>query len=367
MNVWLGIRQSHLISPSHSKLAQASTVLVTGIPKHLMDEREIEKLFSHLPGGVRRVWLTRDLKDMPDLWERRIKACQVLENAQVELLKLAGKRHLGLEEKVRSLNKKGKPIPEWINDPANPAPADGLLSLADQLVPRKKRPTRRVKPEWLPVPLGIGKKVDSIDWAREEIAATTKLLTEARQKLADDAESPGHATDTYPPLASAFIQFNQQIAAHMARQCVTYNEPYQMNRRFIEQSPSNVIWRNMSLNEYKINIMTIVSWLVFVGVIIAWSPISTFIAGMSNLTDLTGRFKWLSWIEGDGKSKKILQGIVTGVLPPALQVLLIATILPLFLRFLSMTQGSVSKTEIELDLMRRYFIFLIIVSAMCAA
>lgn len=59
MKHWLKIRQRYLISPSHSRLAQASTVLITSIPKSYMDEKEIEKLFSYLPGGVKRVWLNR--------------------------------------------------------------------------------------------------------------------------------------------------------------------------------------------------------------------------------------------------------------------------------------------------------------------
>lgn len=59
MKHWLVIRQRHLINPSHSRLAQANTVLVTGIPKHLLSEEKLAQLFSHLPGGVKRIWLNR--------------------------------------------------------------------------------------------------------------------------------------------------------------------------------------------------------------------------------------------------------------------------------------------------------------------
>jgi len=59
MNNWLLVRQKHLIKPSHSKLPQANTVLVTGIPKVFMDEEKLEQLFAHLPGGVKRIWLSR--------------------------------------------------------------------------------------------------------------------------------------------------------------------------------------------------------------------------------------------------------------------------------------------------------------------
>lgn len=58
---WLVVRQKHLINPAHSKLPQANTVLVTGIPKSFMDEEKLEQLFSHLPGGVKRIWLSRHI------------------------------------------------------------------------------------------------------------------------------------------------------------------------------------------------------------------------------------------------------------------------------------------------------------------
>lgn len=59
MEHWLITRQRHLISPSHARLPQASTVLITGIPKEYMDEKELEGLFTNLPGGVKRIWLAR--------------------------------------------------------------------------------------------------------------------------------------------------------------------------------------------------------------------------------------------------------------------------------------------------------------------
>ena len=59
MQNWLVVRQQFLVSKHHSRQPQASTVLITGIPKEYMDERRLEQLFSSLPGGVRRIWLAR--------------------------------------------------------------------------------------------------------------------------------------------------------------------------------------------------------------------------------------------------------------------------------------------------------------------
>jgi len=175
---------------------------------------------------------------MPGLWERRSKAAAQLESAQVKLIKLAREHAVEVEKKAAKLQAKGKEVPESLRGPANPQlleRKDGeesyaqSLSLADQLVPRSKRPTKRVKPSWSPIPLGflgIGQKVDLIEWAQNEIKEVEPQLREAREQLRRDTETEGIGQETYPPLHAAFIHFNQQIAAHMAAQCLTHNQPY---------------------------------------------------------------------------------------------------------------------------------------------
>jgi hypothetical protein len=362
---WLEIRQQYLVSPSHSKLAQASTILVTGIPEHLMEERALAKLFSHLPGGVRRIWLVRNLKDMPDVYDRREEAVKVLEQAQVELIKKARMRKNKLAREAKKATKKGRPIPEHCSQPANPPNEDGTpLSLADELVPRKERPLHRLKPKWAPFGLGffgIGQKVDAIEWAQKEIVESTAILAEEREKLAKDIDTPGFSNENYPARSSAFIHFNQQIAAHMAQQCLTYQQPFRMNYRFIEQSPENVIWGNMRLNAYEINVRRAISYAITGGLIFAWAPLTALVGGLANVVTLVEKWKWLSWLIGDSFGKQLLQGIFTGIIPPVLLALL-TMVFPIVLRLLSTFQGTVSKTEVELDVMNRYFIFLVIVS-----
>jgi len=55
------VRQQYLISKDHSSSAQASTILVTGVPRRYLNEHALEKLYSRLPGGVRKVWLNRSV------------------------------------------------------------------------------------------------------------------------------------------------------------------------------------------------------------------------------------------------------------------------------------------------------------------
>lgn len=52
-------RQKWLIKPENASSPMRSTVLITGVPQDYLTESALTKLFSHLPGGVRKVWLNR--------------------------------------------------------------------------------------------------------------------------------------------------------------------------------------------------------------------------------------------------------------------------------------------------------------------
>jgi hypothetical protein len=248
MDKWVTIRQRHLVDPEHSRLAQANTVLITGIDKNYLDEDRLIQLFSHLPGGVRKVWLNRNLKEMPGLHSARVNATKKLENAQVQLIKTARKIKANRQNKMEKLEKKGKPIPPTLREPinaeitdektevspsakvlreiaGNDAPPMDLVE-ADKLVPRNRRPTHRLPGKRLPFALPwTGEEVDTIDWARKEIVRTGIALERSRQVLAEDIVREGIGQETYPPLNSAFLLFNQQIGAHMANQILLHNQP----------------------------------------------------------------------------------------------------------------------------------------------
>lgn len=145
--------------------------------------------------------------------------------------------------------------------------------------------------------------MDSINWAREEIATCTQLLEEGREKLCDDDEEQGpslpnltsavddeleiSAVDEdeegnprlikestsvkkaasvtgvaegagsgaregkgkvagsggkdggYPPMNSAFVTFEKQVSAHLAVQVLAHHEPYRMSWVFF---PSFFFW-----------------------------------------------------------------------------------------------------------------------------
>ncbi|KIP07239.1 hypothetical protein PHLGIDRAFT_30114 [Phlebiopsis gigantea 11061_1 CR5-6] len=380
---FINTRQRWLMSPEYSQSARASTVLIRGVPQRYLTERALTKLYETLPGGVAKVWLNRDLKDMPDLYERRLKACAKLESAETSLLNTATKlRNKKLKAEAKAL-KKGKVSPSNGDDRplTDPSIADAdterNISLAEQLVPTAKRPTHRLPAGFLPFSLPlIGKKVDSIEWARAEIVETATALKERRRILARDVAvasaesglpptetnnphpdalkpSPEAHNQTYPPMNSAFIRFNRQIAAHLAQQALTHHSPYRIADRQLGIDPEDVIWENLNLNPYEARIRMAISWGITLGLIILWAFPVAFVGAVSNIKSLSNTYKWLHWLNSLGPT---VIGIISGILPPvALAILMM--MLPIVLRLLSRFEGTPTRTGIELSLMTRYFLF----------
>ncbi|SCO54602.1 related to PHM7-similarity to A.thaliana hyp1 protein [Fusarium fujikuroi] len=64
MRVYVTTRQTFLTSKAHRSEVAASTVLVRSIPEKWLREELLSDVFSIFPGGVRRVWLNRDLSSV---------------------------------------------------------------------------------------------------------------------------------------------------------------------------------------------------------------------------------------------------------------------------------------------------------------
>ncbi|KAH7922752.1 DUF221-domain-containing protein [Leucogyrophana mollusca] len=368
MRHFITVRQLHLIDPAHSKSTQANTVLVTGIPAKFLSEQALRQLYSHLPGGVKKVWLNRELKELPDLYDRRLSASNKLESAETSLLSTAAKLRA---EQLKKAAKGGKTTDSATDQRLVEGDAERELSLAERLVPRDQRPSHRLPAGFMPFSLPlIGTKVDTIEWCRNEIAMTTKLLNEGRDKISNESPLPvpddfngdgkvdkkDRPQQTYPPLNSAFVTFNQQIAAHMAAQALTHHEPYRMYDKFVEVAPEDVIWGNLGLNPYEKRVRMAISYAITAALIIFWAIPVAFVGIISNIEGLCVREKWLAWL---CKIPSPVLGIIQGILPPVLLAVLML-LLPIVLRLLGRFEGIPTKSGLELSLMTRYFIFQVI-------
>ncbi|KAK0531912.1 phosphate metabolism protein 7 [Tilletia horrida] len=322
------LRQKFLTSPKTIAQHQSRTILVTGIPNELLSERKLTQLYSHLPGGVVKVWLHRDVKELPDLVDERTKACNRLEAAETTVIKKAYKK----------VNK--KKVPEGgLED------AEAAQDPINKYLIKKERPTHKLGK----VPC-MGEKVDSIEWCREEIARLNKLIGEKRAAIATDYKE-------YPPLNAAFILFKTQVAAHLAVNAQAHHEPYRMNERYMGAHPADVVWSNLNMNPYDKKIRTVIGWAITIGLVVFWVIPVGFVGVISNIKGLSEKVPFLSFLNLD--ALKVPVGIFQGILPTVM-IAVLNMLLPIFLRLLARLSGVPTKTGIELSLMTRFFLFQII-------
>ncbi|EGE00926.1 hypothetical protein TESG_08214, partial [Trichophyton tonsurans CBS 112818] len=92
--------------------------------------------------------------------------------------------------------------------------------------------------------------------------------------------------EKFPLVNSAFVQFNQQCAAHMACQSVSHHIPKQMTPRIVEVFPDDIIWDNMSISWWG-RYIRVCGVVVAVGVIIiGWTFPVAFTGFISQLSYL---------------------------------------------------------------------------------
>ncbi|PPQ71906.1 hypothetical protein CVT26_007201 [Gymnopilus dilepis] len=406
MRHFLITRQQHLIERSHSKSVQANTILITGIPRKYLTQDALFRLFNELPGGVKKIWINRDLKEIPDIYDRRLAACSKLEAGETKLLRTAVKLRL---KALKEHNKAAKKSNASSTESTSP------IAQAEIEVPESERPTHKLGF------LGLfGEKVDTINWARKEIEECNRLLDEKRAKIRQDDErgSPeptglddavlddaaldaegnhrpskeakfrpqdvgqqavgavkgtvsdmakgaeaikervvgSSAEGEYPPMNSAFITFNKQISAHLAVQVLAHHEPYRMSNRYIEVSPDDVIWSNLNMNPYEQKVRIAISWAATAALIIFWAIPVAFVGVVSNIHTVCATAKFLAWI---CKLPAPVVGIISGILPPVLLAVLMM-LLPIVLRLLARFEGIPKYTGLELSLMNRFFIFQVV-------
>lgn len=199
--------------------------------------------------------------------------------------------------------------------------------------------------QWMfPIPF-VGQQVDTIYWCRKELA---RLNVE----IEDDQANP----DRFPLMNSAFIQFNHQVAAHMACQSVSHHLPKQMAPRLVEIDPNDVIWDNMSLPWWQDYVRTAVVVSIVVGMIALWAIPIAFTSALSQLTTLAESYSWLRWVlDLPSWFRSFLQGVL-----PIVLLALLMFLLPVILRALCRFQGMKSGMLVELSVQKYYFFFIFV-------
>jgi calcium permeable stress-gated cation channel len=188
-------------------------------------------------------------------------------------------------------------------------------------------------------------QVDTINWARLR-------LKDLNVEVRNEQRNP----DAYPESNSAFIQFNTQLAAHMACQCVTSHKPMFLTPRFLETAPEDVVWGNMQLSWWQRLLRVYVINTLLFGLIIFYAIPTAFVGSISNITYLTNELPFLNFIYDLPDQ---LLGVITGLLP-AVMLAVWLSLIPFILRLACSFQGYPTRTLIELAVQNLYFVFLVV-------
>ncbi|KAL4931683.1 putative DUF221 domain protein [Aspergillus undulatus] len=325
---YINLRQVYSLSRAYATRLSSRTVLFTAVPDEYLNVAKIRAIFG--ANKVKNVWLTTDTGELAEKVDDRHAAAIKLEAAETKLIRMANAARL------KSLKKGGneEPAPEATEDDGESG------SVAARWVEPKDRPTHRLKPI-------IGKKVDTINWARSEIERLTPEIEELQAS---------HRAGQAKLVSSVFVEFYEQSDAQAAFQSVGHNLPLHMAPRYIGLDPTQIIWSNLRIKWWE-RIIRYAASCAFVGaLVIFWAIPTAFVGSLSNIDSLTDKVPFLRFILD---IPDWILGAVTGLLPTILMAVLMA-LLPIILRLMAKIGGAPSLAAVELTTQNFYFLFQVI-------
>ncbi|CAN8102848.1 unnamed protein product [Discula destructiva] len=325
---YVNLRQAFLISPLYSDRVSSRTVLFTSVPDNFLDERKLRKVFGP---SVLHVWISGNIDKIQELADERDKTALKLETAEVKLIKLANKA------RNKSL-KKGAPEQEEVRPPLDAESG----SIAARWVPAKKRPTHKLGFLGL-----IGKKVDTIDWCRQELL---RLIPETA------AAQGEYRNGNYKKNPAVFIEFRSQAEAESALQVLAHHQSLQMSPRYIGITPKDVVWKSLAVPWWQKVVRRYAVIAFITALIIFWAIPVAVVGVISNVTYLKQTLPWLSFLD---YVPSVIMGVITGLLPSvALSILM--SLVPVIMRLCAKLAGEPSFSRVELFTQNAYFAFQVI-------
>ncbi|KAI7976757.1 hypothetical protein EIK77_009988 [Talaromyces pinophilus] len=295
---YINLRQAYAFSPAYANRLSSRTVMFSSVPQDYLDEKKLRRMF----GGerVKNVWIATDTSKLEEKVKDRDDAAMKLEGAETALIKQAN------VNRIKALKK-------------NPAGDEQLEATADHTesgsvaarwVKPKDRPTHRLK-------FLIGKKVDTIDWARAEIERLNPEIEEEQAK---------HRAADAKKVSAVFVEFYNQNDAQDAYQSVAHNQPLHMAPRYIGVDPTQVIWSNLRIMWWERVVRNFATIAFICALIIFWAIPVAFVGSISNIDSLIAKLPWLGFIND---VPTFIRGVITGLLPSVLLSVLMALLPPI--------------------------------------
>jgi len=254
-----------------------------------------------------------------------------LETAETKLIKLANDARL----------KKGKneaPEQPMVNQDEEYGAESGAA--AARWISPKNRPVHRLKPL-------IGKKVDTINWCREEIARLNPLI---------EAEQDKYRAGEALPRNAVFVEFWTQTQAQSAFQMVTHHQPLHMAPRVVGLSPEEIVWSNMGITWRTLTFRNIIALALVAALIVFWSIPVAVVGSISQISYLTEVAPFLKFINN---CPTVILGVITNLLPVVMLSILMSLV-PVIMRIMAKFAGRPTLSLVELFTHESYFWFQLI-------
>ncbi|KAL7111886.1 hypothetical protein ACP275_05G117500 [Erythranthe tilingii] len=203
-----------------------------------------------------------------------------------------------------------------------------------------KRPTRKTGF------LGLwGKRVDSIDFYKQEIKDLDEKMIIERQKIMKDPKSV---------MPAAFVSFKSRWGAAVCAQTQQSKNPTLWLTRWAPE-PRDVYWKNLAIPFVSLTIRKLmISVLLFALVFFYIIPIA-FVQSLANLEGLERVAPFLRPLIEWKLAKSFLQGFVPGL---ALKIFLF--VLPSILMIMSKIEGHVCLSVLERRTAAKYYYFMLV-------
>ena len=277
--LWLiGLRQAWNMSKTNASRLSSRTVLYLSAPTAALDESNMDRFFG---SDAIRLWPATKTGKLQSMVSSRNSKVEELEAAEMSLIQKANKK----AKKAHNNNHSRKLTYD---------------SLPDD-VKKSLRPTHILKAG------DIGKRVDSIDWLREQIKEKERQIEQARES--------NENVDKHGGAAAVFVEFRTQVAAQRAVQQVASSDILSLAPRYTWVLPNEVNWDNLSLTPARRVSQEGVAFALVIATIIFWSIPVSLVGALSNVSYLAKHYKFLSFLNS---LPSPIINLLSGLVPPAL-------------------------------------------------
>lgn len=358
---FISLRQAYLLSPLYSDRLSSRIVLFTSVPRQILDERKLRKVFGD---SVKRIWIPRETGELDDLVKEREQTAERLEKAEILLIKKANeayekaKKHGHPDIKISSESPDTESLKEEkaaegltsaasSETPASPTSPTSPMSPEKALSPREfarsdgtpilstsygfSGPSPdingSVAAQWIPYserpihrPIAnYGRRVDTIKWTRSRLKELGPKIAKLRSQ---------YKKGRTPPIPAVFIEFHTQVDAQSAYQTLAHHRANHMVPEIVGVRPEEIIWSSLKFNWWERIIRRFLIQGFVAVMVIFWSIPAALVGIISNVKFLTSKVFFLAWIN---KLPSVVLGLIEGLLPAVALAALMALV-PIVLR-----------------------------------